>query len=518
MSNELDITNNEITTESIKIQSLEKLNNNYVHIIGNNKYDKINVVTNGKNTLNFNHSKIETIFTYNGIDYLISRNYSNEYFLISIFDEKRIIKKVKNIKYIGDGLIGVNTTETFSHDYNEIFDLKTNNKVPLPDNMIYKDYMHDLIILREGDKESYEQHKEMVINRQGEVVLPLIAASIRVIDKTRFMTDHIIIDTDKNIVIEGADQILPMNDGKIFVLKNRKLFILDKDFEVIKTYLIGETGKPWYVAINSDECITMTFNKKIRTKKYEPRIEKEITVIVNTKTDEVNKVDFIPSLGIDEVFRIKENDKVGLMNRKSEILLNAEYDNVKALHDSKNKYFFIEKDENYFIFNAETKEIKKVLFNKMYEYKDGLTLGYNYAEKKYQLLDEDLNIRFSLDYMGHGLFYYKNGILCYHSGDYFNNKDEYSIINESGEILMPSRKCRVTRNGFDILEIDDYYSGENILFNMNTSEFIELKLDVPSKNNKLDFSKIQIGNLIPNSSLSTGRKLILESNINKKSY
>ena len=48
MKNELEPINNDLTTEKITISSLEKLDNNYIRIIGRGYFNRdIDVITNG---------------------------------------------------------------------------------------------------------------------------------------------------------------------------------------------------------------------------------------------------------------------------------------------------------------------------------------------------------------------------------------------------------------------------------------------------------------------------------------
>lgn len=450
MINELEPVNNDLPIERFTIVSLEKLDNNYLRIIGERANSDIDVITNGIFTLNFSSfSKVKQIITYNGTDYLIAENVYGDSFLICLNDSVKLIKKVKEISYIDDGLFKVGVNNNFSFD--KVFDLNTNDYIPFPDDMVFGTYKDGVLTLQKRDKASYEQHQEMVINRSGNIIIPKVDDRIRIINNTKFMFSNMIIDLNQKVMIKDADLIMPLTNDKIIILKNRKLFVLNKDLEVIKTYIIGETKKPWYTSINSEECIMMTFKKKIRTKKYETRIKKDITVIVNIKTDTVSKIDFIPSLSSYEVFTITNNHyKQGLMNKKSEIILNVEYDNIKALHDTNNKYFFLEKDDDHYLFNSETKLIKKVSYTEMEEFRDGLAIGYTPESPKYQLIDEELNVIFNLDHMGHSRYYYKNGILCYHSGSWRNEYDAYTIITQFGETLMPSRKCRVKRNEFEL--------------------------------------------------------------------
>ena len=65
MANALEPVNNDLTIENFTITSLEKLDNNYIHLIGQRGYNDINVVTNGVFTLDFSHfSKIKKIISY----------------------------------------------------------------------------------------------------------------------------------------------------------------------------------------------------------------------------------------------------------------------------------------------------------------------------------------------------------------------------------------------------------------------------------------------------------------------
>lgn len=525
MLNELELINSDLMFEKITVTSLEKLENNYVRFIGKSGYKDIDIVTNGIYTLNFSSFvKIKNIVNYNEIDYMIAENIFGEAYLISLNDGKRIIKRAKQINYIGNGLFGVSNKEEFSVE--KVFDLITNDYVPIPDNMIFKDYKEDILVLQESNKKSYEKHYEVVINRSGDVIIPKIEGSIKIIDRNKFITNNMIIDFNQKAIIQDTDLVMPLTEDKLMILKNRKLFILNNTLEVIKTYSIGET-KPWYVVIKNEECIIMSFKKKIRAKKYEPRLEKDITVMVNIKTDTITKLDFIPTLSPYDVFKIVgENLKKGLMNKKGEILLDIEWDKIEELHDKENKYFFIEKDDEHYIFNSQTREKLKVSYTEMQEYQDGLSIGYNPDLKRYHLLDEELNILFDLEHMGHSKFYYKNGILCYHSGSWINEYDAYTIITQSGEVLMPSRRCTVKRNGFELLEIEDYQTDKKILFNMNSGQFVQLEINVPIKDTdngrELDFSRMPIQQSISDSQvplleedMQEVRRLLLKSKKNE---
>lgn len=503
MESKLELINNDLISEKIIINSLEKLDNDYIRIIGNDYFKReFDVITNGILTFDFSfYDKVKGIINFNECDYLIAENSFREVTLISLNDNKRIIKKVREIDYIGDGLFGISQDEVFSTE--KVFDLMANDYVPFPDNMIFRIYKEGLLVLQERDEKSYNQHKEMVIDRSGNIILPKVDGGIRIIDKTKFIANNMVIDFNQKTIVQDVDLVMPLTDEKIIVLKNRKLFVLNNMLEVIKTYTVGETKKPWYIAINNEECITMTFKRKTQTKKYEPRIEKDITVIINTKTDTVSKMDTLPSLSCNDIFKITgENHKKGLMNKKGEIVLAAEWDNIKELHDTENKYFFIEKDDEYYIFNSQTKFMLKVLYEEMEEFQDGLAIGYSFEQKKYQLIDEELNPIFNLDHMGHYKFYYKNGILCYHTGSWKNGYDAYTIITQSGETLMPSRKCRVKRNDFELLEIDDYQTDKKVLFDMKNGQFLQLEMNVPiiqtENGKKLDFSRLPIEMFISN--------------------
>ncbi len=527
MTNELESVNNGLVIEKFTITSLEKLDSNYIRIIGKRGCKDIDVITNGIFTLNFGlFSKVKNIINYNEIDYLIAENIYGESFLISLNNGMKLIKKVKEINYIGDGLFAIGNKDRFSVE--KVFDLNTNDYIPFPNNMIFATYKDGILTLQESDKKSYEQHQEMIIDRSGNIIIPKIDGRFSIIDKTKFISSNMIIDLNQKVIIENVDLIMQLSDDKIIILKNRKLFILNNALEVIKIYTIGETKKPWYTSINSEECITMTFKKKIRTKKYEPRIEKDITVIIDTKTDTISKMDFIPNLSPYAVFTITGNNhKRGLMNKKSEIILNIDYDNIKALHDTNNKYFFLEKEDEHYIFNSETKDIKKVAYTEMEEFRDGLALGYIPNPINNQLIDEELNVVFNLEHMGHTRYYYKNGILCYHCGNWRNGYDVYTIIAQSGETLMPSRKCRVKRNGFELLEINDEQTGQTVLFDLNNGQFMQLEINIPvietENGQEFDFSKIPIqqfllenqSSLLVQEDIKNVKKLFLKPQNNK---
>lgn len=383
--------------------------------------------------------------------------------------------------------------------------------------MIFREYKDDVLVLQENDR---KKHNEMVINRNGDIILPKIDSSnggIRIIDKTKLIYNNTLIDFNQKTIIQDADLIMPLSDDELIVLKNRKLFVLNNELEIIKTYTIGETKKPWYILITDERCIMMTFKKKVRVKKYEPRLKKDITVIIDTETDTVNKTDFVPKMSSDKFFSINgENNKKGLMRRDGKIILETEYDKIKALYDKNNKYFFIEKNDKFYIFNAEERLFKQVSYTSMKPFRDGLAVGYTFESKNYQLIDENLNPVFNLKHMGHFDFHYKDDILCYHCGNYIEQHDAYTIITKEGKILMPPRKCRVKRNGFDLLEINDWQTSEKLLFNMNNGQFEQVELSVPlietNNGKKLDFSKTPIKQFISDKKMP----LLEDSGITKK--
>lgn len=515
MENNLTLTNNSLEYEKITIISLEKLDNGYMHIMGIDCFKrKIDVITNGILTFDFNlFNKVKNIIKFNKHDYLIAETYFGKTHLISLNDGKTLMKSKNRITYLEDGLFNIN---------GHVFDLEINDYISFPDNMDFRSYKNGYIVLKDGNKETYDPHKEMVIDRNGNIIVPKIDGNITLLNENKFITNNMIIDFNNKIIIKDADLVMPLIDDKIMVLKNRKIFVLNNLLEIIKTYNIGENKKPWYVSIR-DDAIIMSFKKKTHTKKHEPRIETSVTVIINTKTDEISKMDILPSMSNEDIFKItNEHHKVGLMNKKYEIVFKTEWDSIKELHDTENKYFFIEKDNKYYIFNYQTGFMLEVLYEEMKEFHDGLAICYNPAEENIQLIDENLNPVFNLERLGYPSFFYKNGILCYHSGNYDN--DEYTIITEDGKVLMPSRKCRVKRNDFDILEIHDYKTDEIILFDLNNGSFFELEINVPiietEKGETLDFSKIPIQQLISKSCLflesdeSSIKKMLLKSKLN----
>lgn len=344
MENILKPINQDLSIVKITITSLEKLDNNYIRIKGNDSLKReIDIITNGTLTFDFSfYDTVVAIINFDECDYLIAENNFRGVSLISLNDSKRIIKKVKGIDYIDDGLFAISQKEEFS--YEKVFDLTTNEYIPFPDNMVFRSYKDGILVLQDEDKKTYGQHQETAIDRIGNIIIPKADGGIRVIDKTKFIVDNTVIDFNQNIIIQDTDLAMPLTNDKIIILKNRKLFVLNNMLEVIKTYVIGETKKPWYISVSDEKCITMTFKKRIQTKKYEPRKEKDVTVLVNTENDTVSKMDFLPSLSPYEVFKITGEDyKKGLMNKKGEIVLTAEWDNIKELHDPDNKFFLLKK-------------------------------------------------------------------------------------------------------------------------------------------------------------------------------
>ncbi len=502
MDIDFSIINNDSQNERIKITSFDKLDNNYIRVVGRGLFCDIDIVTNGICTLDFSlYNKVIKIVTYNGQDYLLAESTLGKVSLISLSDGKKVVSKASDISYLGDGLFAVSWKNLCSNE--SVYDVNSGNYIPFPQDMIFRDYSLGYLILKETSEESYDKHQEMIIDRLGNTVIKKTNGGIRIIDKNKFIVGNMIIDIFNNIVIKDTDLIMPLSDDKIIILKNRKLFVLNKKLEVIKTYMLGETKKPWYVVVNDEDCVTMIFKKKVRVKKYEPRVEKDVTVVINTKTDTILKLDCVPSLSKDDVFKFNGNhNKKGLMNKKSEIILDAEWDNIKPLYDKDNKYFFIEKNDECYIFDSSSKTMHRVSYEDIKEFHDGLAIGYDSKIKKYDLIDEELKTIFQLDHMGHSLFYYKNGILCYHTGSWRNGEDFYTIITKSGDVLMQPRRCRVRRNGFDILEISDYKTDNNYLFDLNSGHFINFEVDVPiiESNNgrELDCSKLPIQQLFLN--------------------
>ena len=92
MKNGLEPIKNSLITEKVTISSLEKLDNNYIRIIGNGYLKKdIDVITNGILTFDFSfYDNVKGIINFNECDYLIAEKDFRE-FLISLNDGKKII-------------------------------------------------------------------------------------------------------------------------------------------------------------------------------------------------------------------------------------------------------------------------------------------------------------------------------------------------------------------------------------------------------------------------------------------
>lgn len=495
MSDLLIPENQEQKKVKMTIDSIEKLDNNFIHIIGKINFKEINVITNGKFTLDVrNFFTIKEIINYKGFYYVIARKCYEGYYLICINDKKRLIKNVEYISYLNDGLLEINLKK--------VFDLNSNDYVPFPENMEFKNYKDNIISLQ-NKSEIGKENRQMVIDREGKTIIPLVSGDIDIIDSTKFIIKNnltakeSIVDFNQQTIYFESDFIGLIGNDKLAILNKGKLSILNYNLEIINTYEIGEEKRPWCVIYNN-EFISMTFKTE---DKKDLKEESNITIIVDFQTNNVFKVDYIPKLSDKNIIPITDKNCLkGLLNRKTGEIIVKECQKVDPLNDSKCKYFYIKKDDKNFIYDAERKNWNKVTYTDMKPFKNGLAIGINNNPINYEIIDEDFNILFKLDHMGSFNFEYENGILCYHSGNWAKKYDAYTIINKNNEVLMPKKECKVKKNNFGLLEIKDKETGETTFFDFQNEQFLKLQLDVPIIKNgiaeELNFNKITSNDII----------------------
>ena len=324
------------------VTSIDKLDFGYIHVIGKTRSIDINFITNDTLTLECdNYSEVKVI-RYQNIDYLISENYFLEYSLVRIHDQKRLIKKARNINYIKEGLLEID----YGKYGKKIYNLDNLNYISIPDNMYCKSYENNLLLLK-----STNNNQSKAIDRDGYTIISPIQGNIDIIDNNKFIlnqsTASSIIGFNKEVYIDKANYIIQFNKDRIGVLKDGTLFILNNKLEILKNYEIGIKGRPSLIG-GFDNHFIMSFT--IAQQNYK-------TIFINLENDKILSGNFsLSSYLIQKDFvKICYNDNsYGIMNQKTLEILIKNCKNVEALNDSNYKYFFITQNNQNYIYNAQS--------------------------------------------------------------------------------------------------------------------------------------------------------------------
>lgn len=235
------------------------------------------------------------------------------------------------------------------------------------------------------------------------------------------------------------------------VLENNKWGVIDNKGNVII--------KPSY-----DEMITIPDNQKaIFICAYDVTDVGYKTKVVNEKNEQLfSEYEVIEAIDNydnksnvwyeDNVLRVKQNDKYGLINFKGEKILDTAYDEIYSLKGVKNS-LIIKKDGNTGICNSYGNVIADTI------YKDIKALGNNYengyiivtTEDKYGIIGIDKNIIMEPTYEGI---------------KYIGSNDFYSIKVAGKEYLFDNISKTTSQTGYDeIINI----TGENVIIKANNA-------------------------------------------------
>lgn len=235
------------------------------------------------------------------------------------------------------------------------------------------------------------------------------------------------------------------------VLENSKWGVIDNKGNVII--------KPSY-----DEMITIPDNQKaIFICAYDVTDEGYKTKVINEKNEQLfSEYEVIEAIDNydnksnvwyeDNVLRVKQNNKYGLINFKGEKILDTIYDEIYSLKGVKNS-LIIKKDGNTGICNSYGNIIADTI------YKDIKALGNNYengyiivtTENKYGVIGIDKNIIIEPTYEGI---------------KYIGSNDFYSVTVSGKEYLFDNISKTTSQTGYDeIINI----TGENVIIKTNNA-------------------------------------------------
>ena len=511
----------------IRIFSVIDLGKGYYRIKGRNLVDKeerealadiscselgvpFDIVTNFRNVVQMKLPNIHSIVSYDGVDYLIGSNGNKEYFLKVLSNVGKIngvcgdniVRKAKEIDYINNGLFKVVENES---SVTRVYDVKAEKYIKFPDGMSLNHYYEKegLLVLSKADDES--NLTPIVIDRNGKIIYKSKpgAYDISVVGPLQFLTQEkqgetcteSYIDLERSICIDGYERLVVLKDSGFAVIKEGKLFILDKDRSIKQEYSLGDN--------RSFICCVDCSNEN----EYRISYANNVTVIINTKENTVKTLNYIEPLDRTKVVVFRNEDgKEGLRTGGGNVILNCEYDEIIGLYDNiinDTRYYLLKQSGVRFILDLESRALLNVKWSYIDDHFDGGFLRcWNRGKNgKIILLDENLNVAFELERRGKN-FHYGYGVLCYNVG---GDDKKYTIITQDSatkEIttLMEPTYCSVRMIGDRFLEIRmSEYSDKREIFDLKERKFIKLDFQISVENGRValvgfgDSSNIQIG-------------------------
>lgn len=252
-----------------------------------------------------------------------------------------------------------------------------------------------------------------------------------------------IIDENLNIKIDMINDEIYSNNKNILVLNEKEKYLLDKNFnkKILKNYYSNiQLGIGNYLYINSDNKYgIIDFDEIVKiSPKYNELVNlnnKNILIgyigkenyFINLDKNIEKKINY-ENYSMESMNRamVLKNGKIGYINELGEEVISTEYDGG-FLYKEEKDFIQLKKEDSWYLLNLKTSKSKKIPFEDIGEYKDGLMVVKK--EEKFGYIDKEGKIKIPLNYTIAEDF--NNGLAIVSSDKGFG------VINKKGKRIIP---------------------------------------------------------------------------------
>lgn len=252
-----------------------------------------------------------------------------------------------------------------------------------------------------------------------------------------------IIDENLNIKIDMINDEIYSNNKNILVLNEKEKYLLDKNLNrkiLNNDYSNIQLGPGDYLYINQDNKYgIIDFNEAIKIlPKYDKFVNLnnvnlligyigEDSYFVNLDKNIEKKMEY-ENYSMESMNRVMvlKNGKIGYINELGEEVISTEYDGG-FLYKEEKDFIQLKKEDSWYLLNLKTSKSKKIPFEDIGEYKDGLMVVKK--EEKFGYIDKEGKIKIPLNYTIAEDF--NNGLAIVSSDKGFG------VINKKGKRIIP---------------------------------------------------------------------------------
>lgn len=252
-----------------------------------------------------------------------------------------------------------------------------------------------------------------------------------------------IIDENLNIKIDMINDEIYSNNKNILVLNEKEKYLLDKNFnkKILKNYYSNiQLGIGNYLYINSDNKYgIIDFDETVKiSPKYNELVNlnnKNILIgyigkenyFINLDKNIEKKINY-ENYSMESMNRVMvlKNGKIGYINELGEEVISTEYDGG-FLYKEEKDFIQLKKEDSWYLLNLKTSKSKKIPFEDIGEYKDGLMVVKK--EEKFGYINKEGKIKIPLNYTIAENF--NNGLAIVSSDKGFG------VINKKGKRIIP---------------------------------------------------------------------------------